>query len=108
MTPMRDGRATMRGRAYRWIRPPTDLRCLDASARAQVVVALSRDALPGRRPEPVHFARTSARGPSNYAHGKQERADVPRYSEFTGFRPQSLASSAPQVARRIDGSLTEG
>ncbi len=51
------------------------LRLLDASAQRNVVVgAYLADAKAGPRgPEPVHFREAfRTRGPSNYAHGKQE------------------------------------
>ncbi len=52
------------------------LRLLDAQAQRQVVVgAYLAEARPGPNgPEPVHFREAfRTRGPSNYAHGKQER-----------------------------------
>ncbi len=52
------------------------LRLLDAQAQRQVVVgAYLAEARPGPDgPEPVHFREAfRTRGPSNYAHGKQER-----------------------------------
>ena len=52
-----------------------DLRLLDAEARGhEVVGAYLADAKPGPNgPEPVHFREAfRTRGPSNYAHGKQE------------------------------------
>lgn len=54
-----------------------DLHLLDAAARAhEVVGAYLADAKPGPRgPEPLHFREVfRTRGPSNYHHGKQERA----------------------------------
>ena len=51
------------------------LRLLDASARGgEVVGAYLAEAVPGPDgPQPVHFRETfRSRGPSNYAHGKQE------------------------------------
>jgi hypothetical protein len=52
------------------------LRLLDAQAQRQVVVgAYLAEAKAGPKgPEPVHFREAfRTRGPSNYAHGKQER-----------------------------------
>ncbi|WP_284263730.1 DUF2849 domain-containing protein [Roseicyclus amphidinii] len=54
-----------------------ELRLLDAEARGhEVVGAYLADATPGPHgPEPVHFREAfRTRGPSNYHHGKQERA----------------------------------
>lgn len=51
------------------------LRLIEAQAQAhRVVGAYLADARPGAAgPEPVHFRETfRTRGPSNYAHGKQE------------------------------------
>ena len=53
------------------------IRLLDAEARGhEVVGAYLADAVAGPRgPEPVHVREAfRTRGPSNYAHGKQERA----------------------------------
>ena len=55
------------------------LRLLHAAAQRQVVVgAYLADAQPGADgPEPVHFREAfRTRGPSNYAHGKQETRNV--------------------------------
>jgi hypothetical protein len=55
------------------------LRLLKAEAQKQVVVGVYlADAKAGPDgPEPVHFREAfRARGPSNYLHGKQERANV--------------------------------
>ncbi|WGH78120.1 DUF2849 domain-containing protein [Jannaschia ovalis] len=60
------------------------LRLLDAERQMKIVVgAYLADARPGPRgPEPVHFREAfRARGPSNYAHGKQ--ADAARKAETT-------------------------
>jgi hypothetical protein len=54
-----------------------ELHLLDATARGhEVVGAYLADARPGPKgPEPIHFREVfRTRGPSNYAHGKQERA----------------------------------
>lgn len=54
-----------------------ELRLLDAEARGhEVVGAYLAEAMPGPAgPAPVHFREVfRTRGPSNYAHGKQERA----------------------------------
>ena len=54
-----------------------ELRLLHAEAEGHVVVgAYLADAIPGEAgPAPVHFRETfRTRGPSNYAHGKQEIA----------------------------------
>ena len=54
-----------------------ELRLLDAAARGhEVVGAYLADAIAGPAgPEPVHFREAfRTRGPSNYRHGKQERA----------------------------------
>lgn len=51
------------------------LRLIDASTRSDEVVGVYlADAVPGEDgPEPVHFREAfRAKGPSNYAHGKQE------------------------------------
>jgi hypothetical protein len=56
-----------------------DLRLLEASKQSSVVVGVYlADAKPGPNgPEPVHFREAfRAKGPSNYAHGKQEKANV--------------------------------
>jgi len=53
------------------------LRLLHAEAQgARVVGPYLADARPGQHgPEPIHFREAfRTRGPSNYAHGKQERA----------------------------------
>ena len=53
------------------------IRLLDAQRRAaEIVGAYLADARPGPNgPEPVHFREAfRTRGPSNYAHGKQETA----------------------------------
>lgn len=55
------------------------LRLLKAEAQKQVVVGVYlADAKAGPDgPEPVHFREAfRAKGPSNYLHGKQERANV--------------------------------
>lgn len=55
------------------------LRLLKAEAQKQVVVGVYlADAKAGPNgPEPVHFREAfRAKGPSNYLHGKQERANV--------------------------------
>ncbi|MGB3148581.1 MAG: DUF2849 domain-containing protein [Paracoccaceae bacterium] len=51
---------------------------LAEAERLTVVGAYLADAQPGANgPEPVHFREAfRTRGPSNYAHGKQESADV--------------------------------
>ncbi|MEJ6391705.1 DUF2849 domain-containing protein [Gymnodinialimonas sp. 2305UL16-5] len=52
-----------------------DLRLLEAQAQAHEVVGpYLADAKPGEHgPEPIHFREAfRTRGPSNYAHGKQE------------------------------------
>jgi len=57
------------------------LRQLDASRQTGTVVGVYlADAKPGPHgPEPVHFREAfRARGPSNYAHGKQADAVTPR------------------------------
>lgn len=54
-----------------------DLRLIEAAAQtAQVIgVYLADVALEGSTPKPTHFREEfRARGPSNYAHGKQEAA----------------------------------
>lgn len=54
-----------------------DLRLLQATSQPDVVVgAYLADAKAGPRgPEPIHFREAfRTRGPSNYAHGKQENA----------------------------------
>ena len=54
-----------------------ELHLLDAAARGhEVVGAYLADAKVGPKgPEPIHFREVfRTRGPSNYAHGKQERA----------------------------------
>jgi hypothetical protein len=50
------------------------IRLLDAAAQPKIVGAFLADARPGANgPEPVHFREAfRAKGPSNYAHGKQE------------------------------------
>ena len=51
------------------------IRLLDAESRASEVVGVYlADAVPGPSgPQPVHFREAfRTRGPSNYAHGKQE------------------------------------
>ncbi len=55
------------------------LRLLQAEKQRQVVVGVYlADARPGPDgPEPIHFREIfRTKGPSNYAHGKQEKADV--------------------------------
>lgn len=55
------------------------LRLLKAESQRQVVVgAYLADARPGPKgPEPIHFREQfRTRGPSNYAHGKQEAPGV--------------------------------
>ncbi len=51
------------------------LRLLFAEAQSDIVGAYLADAVTGKSgPQPVHFREAfRARGPSNYAHGKQER-----------------------------------
>ncbi|PTX55664.1 uncharacterized protein DUF2849 [Litoreibacter ponti] len=52
-----------------------DLRLLHASAQADVVVGvyLAEVAIENGQPVPTHFRETfRTKGPSNYAHGKQE------------------------------------
>ena len=54
-----------------------DLRMIEASAQAGHVVGvyLAEVALDGAIPRPIHFREDfRATGPSNYIHGKQERA----------------------------------
>ncbi|GGL59456.1 DUF2849 domain-containing protein [Wenxinia marina] len=56
------------------------IRLIDAQSRkAEVVGAYLADAKAGTAgPEPVHFREAfRTRGPSNYAHGKQEHASRP-------------------------------
>ena len=50
------------------------LRLLDAECSKNIVGAYLADAIPGPKgPQPVHFREAfRAKGPSNYAHGKQE------------------------------------
>ena len=54
------------------------VRLLEAQAQPHIVGAYLADATEGADgPEPVHFRETfRTRGPSNYAHGKQEQAHV--------------------------------
>lgn len=55
------------------------LRLLQAEKQRSVIVgAYLADAKPGQKgPEPIHFREAfRTRGPSNYAHGKQERSNV--------------------------------
>lgn len=54
------------------------LRLLEAQSQQDIVGAYLADAELGPTgPQPVHFReRFRTRGPSNYAHGKQEQADV--------------------------------
>ena len=55
------------------------LRLLHAERQKQVVVGVYlADARPGPRgPEPIHFREVfRTKGPSNYAHGKQETSNV--------------------------------
>ncbi len=57
------------------------IRLLDAQAQKSVIVgAYLADARAGENgPEPAHFREAfRAKGPSNYAHGKQERAAASR------------------------------
>ena len=52
---------------------------LEAQSNPHIVGAYLADAAVGAHgPEPIHFRETfRTRGPSNYAHGKQERSHVP-------------------------------
>ncbi|NNE52531.1 MAG: DUF2849 domain-containing protein [Sulfitobacter sp.] len=58
-----------------------DLRLIEASAQTREVIGayLAEVELDGSRPRPAHFREAfRARGPSNYAHGKQQSKTQPR------------------------------